>query len=356
MSAAFAKGRGKVLQIYVPTRTGFVQRSTGTTSKAIARKMKAMVRELRDARDWPLLDAIRERRLTLGRLYDAYASRALDDLRAELADADLVHHLDAWEASVRATLGDTGTAELYRWQVERLTGERFLVSELVPARITAWLAELAVTPGTRRKNYYALSSFVQYLLAVGVLDRNPLDRVPVPKKNPPRLRWEPLEVCQKLVDAQPEPFRTLSALIHATGAELSPALAMVRSDIDLERMVAHIPGTKTASRNRHDVVIEAWARPYLERHCDALLPAAPLFPGITRYQAYWYHTKACEAAKVTDYTIHDARHSLAVRWRKRGVSLEAIAEQLGHRGILQVATVYGRFQPSIEERREEVAK
>jgi integrase len=180
--------------------------------------------------------------------------------------------------------------------------------------------------------------------------------VSVPKKNPPRLRWEPLKTCQAIVDAQEEPYRTLSALIHATGAELTPALRMIRSDIDLERMVAHIPGTKTASRNRHDVVSEQRARPYLERHCSNLFPTMPLFPKITRYQAYWFHKQACGAVGVEDYTVHDARRSLAVRWRKKGISLEAIAEQLGHKGILQVATVYGRFTPTIEEWQEEAAR
>jgi hypothetical protein len=44
--------------------------------------------------------------------------------------------LDAWEALVWAMLGDAGTAEMYRWQIERLTGEQMLTSELTPAKIT----------------------------------------------------------------------------------------------------------------------------------------------------------------------------------------------------------------------------
>ncbi len=368
MSAAFAKGKGHYVQIYVPTRRGFVQRSTGTPNRVVARAMKRMVNELRDAHDWTLLEAIRDRRLTLSALYDAYSSRALDALRAELTNADIVRHLDAWEASVRATRGDTGTAELYRWQVERLTGERMLVSDLTPAKISAWLAGLDVTPGTRRKNYYALSSFIQYLRAVGVLDRNPLEMVPVPKKNPPRLRWESLETCQALVEKQEEPYRTISALIHSTAGELGAVLRMVRRDIDLEQLVAHIPGSKTVRRNRYDVVIEPWSKPYLERHLALFELTQPpswapvdadtalLFPNVTRYQVYWSHKQACAALKVEDYTVHDARHSLAVRWRKRGLPLESIAAQLGHANVLQVATIYGVFQPTLDERRAEVPK
>lgn len=368
MSAAFARGKGHQIQVYVLLRRGRVQRSTGTANRVVARAMKRMVAELHDAHDWALLEAVRDRRLALAELYDAYASNTLEALRAQLTDADIVRHLDAWEASVRATRGDTGTAELYRWQVERLTGNRMLVSDLTPARISAWLAALDVTTGTRRKNYYALSSFIQYLRAAGVLERNPLDMVPVPKNNPPRLRWEPLDVCQAIVDEQEEPYRTISALIHATAGELGAVLRMVRRDVDLEHLVAHVPGSKTIRRNRYEVIIEPWAKPYLERHLALFELTQPpswapidagtalLFPGVSRYQVYWAHKQACKALRLDGLTVHDARHSLAVRWRKQGIPLESIAAQLGHANVLQVATIYGRFQPTIEERRSEVQR
>jgi len=82
-----------------------------------------------------------------------------------------------------------------------------LISELTPAAITAWLAALHVTPGTARKNLCALSSYVRYQRTIGALDRNPLELVTVPKKNPPRLRFESLETCQAIVDSQDEPYR-----------------------------------------------------------------------------------------------------------------------------------------------------
>jgi integrase len=203
---------------------------------------------------------------------------------------------------------------------------------------------------------------------VGALDRNPLDRVAVPKKNPPRLRYEPFERCVAIVEAQEEPYRTLSALLHATGAEISAALRMVRRDIDLNRMTAHLPGSKTHSRNRHEAVIENWARPYLERHLALLDITAPpslaevdaaaeqLFPGLTRFKAHWYHRAACQKVKVADYRMHDARHSLAVRCRRRGVSLEGIAAQLGHKTIHQVVECYARFTPTLAERHEEAPR
>lgn len=99
-----------------------------------------------------------------------------------------------------------------------------------------------------------------------MLDRNPLELVTVPKKNRPRLRFEPLDVCHEIVDAREEPYRTTSGFIHATGAETGAVVRIFPRDIDVERMRAHIPGSKAIMRNRYDVVIEEWAKSYLEWH------------------------------------------------------------------------------------------
>jgi integrase len=88
----------------------------------------------------------------------------------------------------------------------------------------------------------------------------------------------------------------------------------------------------------------------LRDHCRNLTPNAPLWPGISRYQAHERHQAACKAIDVEDYTLRDSRHSWAVRCRKRGGSLEEIAAQLGHRSILMAATVYAVFKPTLDER------
>lgn len=76
-----------------------------------------------------------------------------------------------------------------------------------PRRLRHGLQRSTLCPGTARKNLCALSSFVRYQRTIGALDRNPLELVTVPKKNPPRLRFESLETCQAIVDSQDEPYR-----------------------------------------------------------------------------------------------------------------------------------------------------
>ncbi|HLQ23574.1 MAG TPA: hypothetical protein VK132_10220 [Gemmatimonadales bacterium] len=59
--------------VAAPTRTGWVKRSTGSIDRGTARAMERMLQALgpRGARAWDLLDAVADRTLSLGDLYDA---------------------------------------------------------------------------------------------------------------------------------------------------------------------------------------------------------------------------------------------------------------------------------------------
>jgi integrase len=317
-----------------------------------ARKMERMCLVLRDAQKWEILDALVQGTISLRDVYAAYSENTILELAAKLRATDLAVFLDGWFEWIIANGGMPQTGATYRAQVQTLIGTSFPASELTGPRISRWLTEIPeVTTGTRRKYLYALRSFIRYLIERGVLDSNPASSVRAPKKNPPRLRWETEESDRRIVNAASQKYRALFALVKSTGAELSAALAAIRRDIDLERGTAHIRGTKTHSRNRHEVVIEPWALAILREHCSCLTPNAPLFPGVSRYQAHEHHQSTCALLDIQDYTLRDSRHSWAVRCRKRGGSLEEIAAQLGHKTIMMAATVYAVFTPTLSERR-----
>jgi len=309
-----------------------------------------MVLELKDRQEWEVLEAVYYGRLTLAALYRDYAGNALDTVKAQLRGIRLADHLDGWVAWVRALGGAVQTAATYRAQVETLITTETQLHELTAPRISQWLTEVPdVTTGTRRKYLYALRSFIGYLQERGLLQYDPSAAVKTPKKNKARLVWHTEDVDKRIVDAAPAEFRALFALIKATGAEVSPAVAMTRGDIDLNAGLVHIKGTKNEKRDRHDAIIEAWALPYLREHCRSLIGNVALWPTLTRYRVYDVHQATCAALGIEDYTLRDARHSWAVRSRKRGESLEAIMAQLGH---YMAATIYGKFKPTIEERKE----
>ena len=348
MSAAFSRGKSGNQSIYVPLREGFVQRSTGTKIPQIVRAMKRAVQQAKDERRWAILEAIRDKRLTLPSFYEAHASNTLDLLEARLAARNLADHLDGWIGWVRASRrDDVRTPDVYWQQVTTLipAGGTFLAPELTKERVKGWLAGLDVTSGTRRKYLYALKSFVGYLLDAGVMATDPLAGMKAPKKNHARERYESAAVDQAITDAAMPKYRALFAFVKGTGADLGAALRAQKGDVDLDRGVVNLRGTKTDRRKVHEAVIEAWALPYLKAHLGTLVGRHTLlFAGITRHAPSHHHTTCCRAVGVKDYTLKDSRHSVAVRMRKRGAAFEQIAEQLGT-SVFQAVTVYSRYKP-----------
>jgi len=71
-----------------------------------------------------------------------------------------------------------------------------------------------------------------------------------------------------------------------------------------------------------------------------------------RWRALDALKRACQQIGITDYRLHDARHTYAVLAIRNGAAFEVVAEQLGHANIGMVVRVYGRFRPNDEEKRE----
>lgn len=359
--------RGGIYYLYVPRRSGGVAlRTTATKDARVVRGMKRMLSELKDARRWALLEAAISGRLTLGQLYDAHTANALPALESSLSALSLASQLPGYLASLTAL----GRAAKYVRGVKR-HAEQFIGStpsgtttDLTPLAVTGWLATLTSSPGTRRQALYAVTGFARYLCDVGVLADYPLSTVRAPKKNAARERWETEATDERIVRAASPKYRALFAFIKATGCDVSTAFRTLRRDVDLERGTVRLRGTKTASREVHEAIVEAWALPYLREHVAGMLPNAHPWPEgsgkpgkhgtaeTPRYSvsgAGHHHTKCCEAVSVEDYTLKDARHSVAVRMRFAGYTFEQIAEQLGNSAWV-VSQTYARFKPTMERR------
>lgn len=362
---AWSRGKKGYKSIYVPTRHGgLVQRSTGTNVPAIVRGMKRMASDLRDrstaSGNWTLLDAIYAKKLTLKALYPVYVSNGLAALEARLSAANLSEHLTAWIEWVRANRHeDVRTADVYWQQVTTLVkpDEAFPASELTKARALAWLTSRSATSsGTKRKYLYALKSFVRYLLDAGVLATDPLAGLKAPKKDRARERWEPATVDERIVQAASPKYRAFFAFIKGTGCDVGSAHRSMYGDVYKGWARVDIRGTKTDRRAVHQATVEPWARPYLEAHTAHLLGnTTRVFPGITNSGASHHHDRCCEAVGVENYTLKDARHSVAVRMRKAGKSFEDIAGQLGT-SVFQAVTVYSKYKPDEQAEQQREAK
>lgn len=338
---------------------------TGTRDRATAKAMQRMGEDLKDRHQWALLETVTlersrtRRQQALRRLFDAKRSDTLEELKTTMKDVDLTKHIAAWQDTLREKLREgSRMVDRYVAIVRTLMpeGQPFLRSALTTAAIAAWQAS-APTVAARAKSgqsmriqrRLALSSFCNYLKIIDVLQRNPVKDVPGAGKLEPKVVWLPVPDMMRLIDAHPEPYRTLSMLLHGTGLEISAALSLRKRDLIPEHRAIRAPGTKNFQRDRV-ARVRAFAWSAIEQHARELLPAAKLFEGVTYYMAREVHVAACKAAEIeASYTLHSARHSFAVQLRQEGVPFELIASNLGHKDTSEVQKCYGRFTVDVDQ-------
>ena len=343
---AMPRGKNGNLSLYVPLIVGRKQRSTGTSDKARFRQYKAAVAWLASdsVRAFDVLAELAAGRLSFDDALSLYASgiASLGPVRARLADVSLVDHIEPFCVAHVAEGRSEGTTRKYRQYLTQYTAAHPMRSSYTGETVRAYLRTLTCSTGTKRKVLYGMRAFETYLIDAGLLPLRTLASVPVPKKNKSRARYESAETDERFVTAAMPKYWALFALIHATGADVGAAVAMKGRDLDLTRLQCHVPGTKSHRRDRHGIVIEAWAAPYLAE-LRTVLPAAPLFPTCTPMgAAKHHHYLGLTVLDVPDYALRDARHSVAVRMRRAGRSFEAIAQQL-RTSVAQATSTYSQF-------------
>lgn len=360
--------RNGIVYLYVPLQSGGVKlRTTGTGDKLVTRGMKRMLAELKDQRRWKLLAALvsKPARLTLGALYDAYSYNGLDALEASLSASALAPHITRYCDVLRGQ----GRADKHVGNVERHLRELVRVApttaDLTPDVVSTWIAGLKTSPGTRRQWFYSATGFARYLFTTArILPTFPLAGMVAPKKNDARMRYESQANDQRIVDAASPKYRAALAFVKATGCDVGTVLRTLRRDIDLERGMAELKGKKTKRRRVFRGIIEPWALPYLREHCAGMLPNAHVWPTGKgkpgkhgRHETPYYtvdgigsaHDSACEAVQIEDYTLKDARHSVAVRMAEAHYSPFEIAAQIGT-SVKLVEEVYAQFDVKLEPR------
>jgi integrase len=333
--------------------------------------MEGMIGDLgpRELRAWDILEAVTSKRVTLKTLWDWWVEDKRDvmKVRERLADVDLATNIPAWRSAVLLRAGE-GTAAHYEQEVRSLLDAHGTLwrSALTTKRIREWLGALTKTVGqgdeqttapvatsTARKYHAALSSFLDYCRSIGLVSTDLMSDVPTPSAGAPRDRHLETPEAIALADAQPEPFRTLAALMAGTGIEVSVALALRVADVDAAHQEVHARGTKTKhSGPWRDRIckVASWAWPYVEAWIEGKPRTARMFPGIDRWNVADATAAACAALEIRNYTPRDHRHSWAVRAVKSGMPIELVARQLGHKDGVLALRVYGRYVPRAEER------
>lgn len=352
-----------VPRIKVPVRPGVWKAvTTGTYDKVLARRMHQMVRALghRGARAYDLLERMDPQHPQPMALWDLWAAYEgvkgdVPALRAALADVPLASYWPDFLAHVTKN-ASADTAKHYAVYLRALEAEGVTHrADLSVPRLSAWLDALEGSAGTRRKYAAGVSAFCAWLVRKGELAVNPMRDVPKPSAAPPRMRYLDTPDAIRLADAQPEPYRTLSAVLAGTALDLSVALTLTRRMVDAEAWTITVRRQKTGQPQQ--ILVAEWCRPYLARALQGKLPDARLFEGVDRWTAGKVHRVAANALGFGGYWLRDARHTWAVRWAKANGSPAQAALQLGHKdGGVLFLRIYGSHIPTMAERAETEAR
>jgi integrase len=317
--------------------------------------MESMLARLASLREWEVLESATRKPHGLGALFDAWRTEGetLEQHRRAIADVDLNAFVDDWQkwAERRAT---ARTVEKYKAQLRVLMpeGERYPRSKFRRKELAKALQAIDTSGSTARRYHAAWSSFANYLVQIEQIEHNPLRDVRAPRPNPGRTVYLDLADQIKLVKAQPQPFAALAALREGAGVEVGAALGVRRRDVYETEGTVYIRGTKNEWRSRK-VILEKWAWPIFRKTLQSKLPDALLFDGINYDAARREHKAALKSQQLReDYRIHDSRHSLAVRWMRKGIALHVIANNLGHRDTSMVERLYGRHRVREEDLRQ----
>ncbi len=186
-----------------------------------------------------------------------------------------------------------------------------------------------VGDGTIIKEVNTLKRLFNIALELEKIATNPAHRAPVPKAPEGRVRYlQPKELGEVLA-ACPEWLRPIVGLATATGMRRGELLAVRWEDVDLK--AGTIILRKTKNGKERPAFINDLARQVLtSMHGGTRKLKGLLFPDVTPAQVTVAFIRACEAAGVKDFSLHDLRHTFASHLRMHGADLHDLQKLLGH--------------------------
>lgn len=180
-------------------------------------------------------------------------------------------------------------------------------------------------------------------------------RFEAPAAPPPRDRWLTKDEAKRLVDGAMQPHVKLYIrLALLTGARRGALLALTWDRVHLNRNPGVIDLTVVGEQNRKKratVPIGDQLRAELEKAKEAAqTPYVIEYAGERVQNIKKGFAAAAKRAGLDDVTPHDLRHTAAVWMAEDGVSMDEIAQYLGHSSSRVTFQVYARFSPTYLQR------
>lgn len=319
-----------------------------TPHEAQALRRAALLQRLEAGSDLQqkVLVAVKERKVSVAQAYEASLTGDAG-YRALLAGAmspPLAVLVPQFLATCHGSRHPRATLHLGALQATGATSLRDLTTPF----LTQWLDTLSCGTSSRRQYGVSVRRFLRWAVEQGYLAEAP--RLRLAPNAPPRERWLDLPDVVRVIEAtRGAEARCALALLYGGGLECQAMFALRARDCDMAQRMVQARGTKNQFRDRQ-AFVESWAWTYIAPVLQAKLPTAPVVT-LSHKMLYLRHREALAACHLSGYTLHDARHSWAVRAVKRGMPLQLVASNLGHADATMVLKVYGKYRPRAEEYR-----
>lgn len=244
------------------------------------------------------------------------------------------------------------TRKMYRSHLRKL-GETFADRHphaITAAEVAEWVAAQAEErkPGTVAQYLDCLKVFLDFTGVEPNPARDP--RVKLPKRvteeaNPPSDEHY-LAIIDKLLPR----WRLFFVTLEQGGLRAGEALALRWGDVDAAGLRLRLPRTATKTGTSRWVQLPKWCMQAIEATCplEDRTPERLVFQGLNYSAARQAMARACNLAKIPNYTLHDLRHRRATLWHQSGVPARELAERLGHSRASMSLDVYTHVMPVAE--------
>jgi integrase len=284
-----------------------------------------MLTELYEGGRIDLLRAIRDRRLTIQRVYDAYRNNRLPYLAADIElTGSLWSAVEAWLPGSAPKKRSRKRYEV-SWNALRRNcdlRDDASVSDLERVDWKNLQSTWPSGPADWNRMRAAVSAFLTNLLGD---KHHPFRRSvinAIPKASEPPGRVPDLTPAQfwRIVDLLPEELRASFVLIAATGFRVREYLALTPEHLRPHTLTIEVPGTKTdGSADVVHVGEEVW--PWI----------VAAVPSPLQYKALYRHWKrACAGAGSPELTIHDLRHFYGQQLVNAGRPEASVQQSMRH--------------------------
>ena len=217
--------------------------------------------------------------------------------------------------------------------------------ELTPDRLRGFLRKAAPTPITRARKLSTLRSFVKYLRAAGVLEKDPTEILEAPfrRKRLPKALTQPQTfemLDQESAGKTPLRDRALLEFMYAAGLRVSELVGVNIHDIDFTDRSVRVMGKGNKERmTLFGKTAAAAVQDYVSAERCPPLDGKALFTNnnggrITTRTVQNVVKRWCVRIGLPPETSpHTLRHSFATHLLDNGADLKSVQQLLGHESL-----------------------